>query len=47
MTRKLSVIAPGKICKALPQLVRNALSRNNIDVAHCVKWRLVVSHPLI
>ncbi|AHY54355.1 hypothetical protein BJS_01741 [Bradyrhizobium japonicum SEMIA 5079] len=37
MTRMLSVIAPGKICKARPQLVRNAPFRNNIDVAQCVK----------
>jgi len=43
----LSVIASGKICKAQPQLVRNAPFRNNIDAAHCVKQRLVASYRLI
>jgi hypothetical protein len=33
-------IEAGKICKAHPQLDRNARSWNRIDVARCVKQRI-------
>ncbi|MBB4372372.1 hypothetical protein GGD63_005180 [Bradyrhizobium sp. cir1] len=41
MTRMLFVTAPGKFCKALPQLAHAPPLRNSIDIAHSVKLRLV------
>jgi len=35
-------IAAGKICEVHPQLDHNARSRNPIDVALCVKQRIVM-----
>jgi len=40
MTRMLSGICVGKICKAHPQVARNARCWNRIDNPQCVKQRI-------
>jgi benzoyl-CoA reductase/2-hydroxyglutaryl-CoA dehydratase subunit BcrC/BadD/HgdB len=47
MTRKLFGSDAGEICKAHPQLDRNACSWNRSDVARCVKQRIAVPNPAI
>jgi hypothetical protein len=40
-------IDAGKICKAHPQLDRNARSWNRIDIARCVKQRIAMPDSAI
>jgi len=47
MTRMLFGIDSRRICETHPQLGRNASSWNRIDIARCVKQRLVTPHSPI